>query len=154
MRTNKWPVRQEIHEWLATVHFIIFHYTLIISCISHQFSLSLSLSLSLSTGIFINPSGISDICGTVAGMVMPKGSMSTEGQTQKTWRDSLHIDMLLSAVSVLVVAQPSSEVPEGLTNYPVYIYIYIYICVCVCVYIHMCVCVYIYIYTVYIYKTN
>jgi hypothetical protein len=31
--------------------------------------------------------------------------------------------MLLSAVSVLVVAQPkpSSEVSEGLTNYPVYI---------------------------------
>ena len=27
--------------------------------------------------------------------------------------------MLLSAVSVLVVAQPSSEVPEGLMNYPV-----------------------------------
>ena len=35
--------------------------------------------------------------------------------------------MLLSAVSVLVVAQSSSEVPEGLTNNPVYIYIYIYI---------------------------
>jgi len=33
--------------------------------------------------------------------------------------------MLLSAVSVLVVAQSSSEVPEGLTNNPVYIYIYI-----------------------------
>ena len=31
----------------------------------------------------------------------------------KTWRDYLPIDMLLSAVSVLVVAQPSSEVPEG-----------------------------------------
>jgi hypothetical protein len=30
------------------------------------------------------------------------------------------LDMLLSAVSVLVVAQPSSEVPEGLMNYPVY----------------------------------
>jgi len=29
--------------------------------------------------------------------------------------------MLLSAVSVLVVAQPSSEVPEGLMNYSVYI---------------------------------
>jgi hypothetical protein len=28
--------------------------------------------------------------------------------------------MLLSAVSVLVVAQPSSEVPGGLINYPVY----------------------------------
>ena len=34
--------------------------------------------------------------------------------------------MLLSAVSVLVVAQSSSEVPEGLTNNPIYIYIYIY----------------------------
>jgi hypothetical protein len=31
-----------------------------------------------------------------------------------TWRESLPIDMLLSAVSVLVVAQPSSEVPEAL----------------------------------------
>jgi hypothetical protein len=28
--------------------------------------------------------------------------------------------MLLSAVSVLAVAQQSSEVPEGLMNYPVY----------------------------------
>jgi hypothetical protein len=29
--------------------------------------------------------------------------------------------MLLSAVSLLVVALPSSEVPEGLMNYSVYI---------------------------------
>ena len=35
--------------------------------------------------------------------------------------------MLLSAVSVLVVAQSSSEIPEGLMNNPVYMYIYIYI---------------------------
>jgi hypothetical protein len=28
--------------------------------------------------------------------------------------------MLLSAMSVLVVAQPSSELQEGLMNYPVY----------------------------------
>ena len=40
---------------------------------------------------------------------------------KKTWRDSLPIDMLLSAVSILVVAQPCSEIPEGVTNYPVYI---------------------------------
>jgi hypothetical protein len=33
------------------------------------------------TGLFISPSEISDPCGTVAGMVMPKGSMSTEGET-------------------------------------------------------------------------
>jgi len=38
----------------------------------------------------------------------------------KTWRDSLPIDMLLFAVSVLIVAQPSSEFPEVLMNYPVY----------------------------------
>ena len=35
--------------------------------------------------------------------------------------------MLLSAVSVLVVAQSSSEFPEGLLNNPVYIYIYLYL---------------------------
>jgi len=39
---------------------------------------------------------------------------------KKTWRYSLPIDMLLSAVSVVVVAQSSSEIPEGLTNNPVF----------------------------------
>ena len=34
--------------------------------------------------------------------------------------------MLLSAVSVLAVAQSSLEIPEGLMNNPVYIYIYIH----------------------------
>ena len=38
---------------------------------------------------------------------------------KKTWRDTLPIDMALSAVSVLVVAQSSSEIPEGLMNNPV-----------------------------------
>jgi len=33
---------------------------------------------------------------------------------KKTWRDSLPIDMLLSAASVLVVAQSSSEIPRDL----------------------------------------
>ena len=42
--------------------------------------------------------------------------------TKKTWRDSLPIDMLLSAMSVLVVAQSSSEIPEGLMNNPVLLY--------------------------------
>jgi hypothetical protein len=37
---------------------------------------------------------------------------------KKTWRDSLPTDLLLSAVYVLVVAQPSLEIPEGLMNYP------------------------------------
>jgi len=39
----------------------------------------------------------------------------------KTLRDSVPIDMLLSAVSFLVVAQSSSEVPEGLMNNPVHV---------------------------------
>ena len=38
---------------------------------------------------------------------------------KKTWRNSLPIDMLLSAVSALVAAQSSSEIPEGLINNPV-----------------------------------
>jgi len=41
------------------------------------------------------------------------------GGGKKTLRDSLPIDMLLSAMSALVVAQSSSEVPEGLMNNPV-----------------------------------
>ena len=48
--------------------------------------------------------------------------------TKKTWRDSLPIDMLLSAVSVLVVAQSSSEIPEGLMNIPVYLNIHVAQC--------------------------
>ena len=44
---------------------------------------------------------------------------------KKTWRYSLPIDMLLSAVSVLVVAQWSSEIPEGLMNNPV---LFNYVC--------------------------
>jgi hypothetical protein len=38
---------------------------------------------------------------------------------KKLGRDSAPIDMFLSAVSVLVVVQLSSEVPEGLMNNPV-----------------------------------
>ena len=41
------------------------------------------------------------------------------GRTE-TWSVSLSVDMLLSAVSVFVVAQSSSEIPEGLMNNPVY----------------------------------
>jgi hypothetical protein len=41
---------------------------------------------------------------------------------KKTWRVSVLIDMFLSAVSVLVVVQLSSEVSEGLINNPVYNY--------------------------------
>ena len=43
-----------------------------------------------------------------------KYAMATS--TKKTWRDSLPIDMLLSAVSVLVAAQSGSEIPEELMN--------------------------------------
>ena len=45
---------------------------------------------------------------------------------KKTLRDSVSIDMLLSALSFLVVAQSSSEVPEGLMNNPV-LFVYLVI---------------------------
>jgi hypothetical protein len=41
--------------------------------------------------------------------------------TKKTWRDSLPTDMLLSAVSVLIVAQSISEISDGLMNNPVFL---------------------------------
>ena len=50
---------------------------------------------------------------------MEPGSTPRPLVQKKSWRDSLPIDMLLSAVSVLVVAQSSSEIPEGLMNNPV-----------------------------------
>ena len=40
-----------------------------------------SVLRSVYTELFISPSGISNPCSTVAGMVTPKGSMSTEGET-------------------------------------------------------------------------
>ena len=51
---------------------------------------------------------------------MEPGSTPRPLVQKKTWRDSLAIDMLLSAVSVLVVAQSSLEIPEGLMNNSVY----------------------------------
>ena len=50
---------------------------------------------------------------------------------------SLSVDMLLSAVSVLVVAQSSSEIPEGLMNNPVSIYLSIYLYIYIYIYIYI-----------------
>ena len=52
-------------------------------------------------------------------LAVERGSTPRPLVQKKTCRDSLPIDMLLSAVSVLVVAQSSSEIPEGLMNNPV-----------------------------------
>ena len=52
---------------------------------------------------------------------MEPGSTPRPLVHKKNWRDSLPIDMLLSAVSVLVVAHSSSEIPEGLMNNPAYV---------------------------------
>jgi len=49
-------------------------------------------------------------------LTMEPGSTPRSLVQTKTWKDSLPIDMYLSAVSVLVVAQSSSEIPEGLMN--------------------------------------
>ena len=52
-------------------------------------------------------------------LAVEPGSTPRPVVQKKTWRVSLPIDMLLSAVSVLVVAQSTSEIPEGLMNNPV-----------------------------------
>jgi hypothetical protein len=49
---------------------------------------------------------------------------------KKTWRDFVPIDMILSAVSVLVLAQSSSEIPEELMNNPVYGTKLVEYCIC------------------------
>jgi hypothetical protein len=43
------------------------------------------------TGLFISPSGISDPCGTVAGTVTPKGSMSSEGEALQIFCPTLQV---------------------------------------------------------------
>jgi len=99
----------------------IYIYTYIYNAASeHAQIYKINLCIRNIQGNSLSPSGISDLCATVAGMVTPKMSMSTEGET-------LHFLSYLTAdryvhpaVSVLVVAQPSSEVLEGLKNYPVY----------------------------------
>ena len=53
-------------------------------------------------------------------LAVESGSTPRPLVEKKTWRDSLPTDMLISAVSVLVVAQSSSEIPEGLMNNPLY----------------------------------
>jgi hypothetical protein len=53
-------------------------------------------------------------------LVLKPASMPWHLLPKQTLRDSLTIDMLLSAVSVLVVALLSLEVPEELMNYPVF----------------------------------
>jgi hypothetical protein len=52
-------------------------------------------------------------------LAVESGSTPRPLVQKKSWRDSLPINMLLSAVSVLVVAQSSSEIREGLMNNPV-----------------------------------
>ena len=57
---------------------------------------------SINTGLFISPSGVSDPCGTVAGMVTPKGSMSTEGETLQV--SVLHLQFPARAIGWLLRA--------------------------------------------------
>ena len=53
-------------------------------------------------------------------LAVESGSTPRPLVQKETWRDSLPIDMFLSAVSVLVVAQSGSEFREGLMNNPVF----------------------------------
>ena len=80
------------------------------------------------TGLFISPSGISELDCATTKTDTAERSISIGRESLQTWNVSLSlslsVDMLLSAVSVLVVAQSSSEILEGLMKNPVYIYIW------------------------------
>ena len=52
-------------------------------------------------------------------LTSPTGGGRSIGIVRSRTKATEFIDMLLSAVSVLVVAQSSSEIPEGLMNNPV-----------------------------------
>ena len=64
-----------------------------------------TVNLYMYTGLFISPSVISDPCGTVAGMVTPKRSMSTEGKTLQVsvlpYRCSLCAPLVTRQMSIL-----------------------------------------------------
>jgi len=55
-----------------------------------------------------------------------EGEHVNRGTDTPSFCSTLQVLDVHPAVSVLVVAQPSSDVPEGLTNYTVYV------CACVC----------------------
>jgi hypothetical protein len=64
-----------------------------------------------STGQFMRPSGISNLCGTVAGMVTPKESVSTGGET-------LQISVLTYRCSICpnLVTPCTFKIDSGLAN--------------------------------------
>jgi hypothetical protein len=82
---------------------------------------------------------MSDLCSTLAGMVTAEGEHVNRGRDTASFCPTLQVLDMSFLLSVFVVVQPSSEVPEGLINYAIYIYIYVCVCVCVCV--CECVCV-------------
>jgi hypothetical protein len=61
-----------------------------------------------------------DLCGTVAGWSSRRGACQQRERHSKSLSYLTGAGYVLSAVSVLVVAQPSSEDPEKLANYSVY----------------------------------
>jgi hypothetical protein len=76
-----------------------------VSLHSQHIYIRLVAFLSQNTGLFISPSGISDRCGTVAGMVTPRGSMSTEGDTLQVsvlrYRCSICAPLVTRQMSIL-----------------------------------------------------
>jgi hypothetical protein len=63
---------------------------------------------------------MSDHCGTVAGMVMPERSISTEAETFQV--SLLPYSCLICPFCCVCLCRCAAEfeVPEGLINYPVY----------------------------------
>ena len=77
-------------------------------------------------GNSLSPYGISDLCGTVAGMITPKGSMSTEGETLPSFCPTLQVlDMsTLQCLSWLLRSRVRKFRRDLWITLCIYIYIY------------------------------
>jgi len=75
-------IQEELHLYLSS-HYTVTYLPAGVTnfCVKFLNVISVPTYMPSYTGLFISPSGISDPCGTVAGMVTLKGSMSTEGET-------------------------------------------------------------------------
>jgi hypothetical protein len=71
----------------------------------------INIYIYICTGLFISPSGISDLCVTVTGMVTPKGSTLTEGEILQfsvlRYRCSIYPPLVTRQMSNLVILADS-----------------------------------------------
>ena len=103
----------DVHLWLYLAEFFLECEMFLTNIVKES---KRHILCSISTGLFEILSGISDLCGIIAGMVTLKGSMSTEGETYLPYRCS--ICSLLLSLSWLLRSR-FRKFRKDFMNYPV-----------------------------------